>query len=547
MIKVILALIIGVTSAYANKVDIVVNPKEPVAGESFNVTFKVSTKNGTDPLISFDPKGIEVLGRQESGVATRTTYINGKLTVERSISITYEMITARSGSSYLRNILVEVDGTKIKHKTVIIRSLSKARRAKDIMAVAVVDKESAFVGEAILVRYYLYYKTSVSSTDVKKFPKLNKFLKRFHQERLRPERVQVGNDIYTRSIIYTAQLFGEKPGKYKIDPISLSVNYMKRQGGGAFGGFGFGRTMKKSVSSKPISIEIKKLPIDGVPGDFTGLVGKHTFELTLNKNKFLVNEPIEMKLRVKGEGALELYSSPKILVSNKLEEFESTNDFQVSADFTAQKEFNITYLGREEFLSEARKLDFSYFDPESLTYKTASIDLGKVEVVGAGQIAKGGGGKKNNSETSSPETTKVPIVEEKFDLTPVYSLRNTYIYQKRNITYFVALILLCLLGVKAKDQFDQYRFRDLTIIDEIRKKGLTYGKLHELLSLLSGEATMRENVEKSSLGNRSKKDLLLIIDQAEAKYSKGDKSSKLKIKGKVLNEISKILKEKNEA
>jgi hypothetical protein len=545
MLKIILAFLIGVMGAYANEVEIIVNPKEPVAGESFNVTFKVSTKKGTDPLISFDPKGVEVLGREESGVSTRTTYINGKLSVERSISITYEMLAQRAGSSFLRNILVEIDGEKIKHRTVSIRTLSRARRAKDIMAIAIVDKESAFVGEAILVRYYLYSKTSVSSADVKKFPKLNKFLKRFHQERLRPERVQVGNDIYKRSVIYTAQLFGEKPGIYKIDPISLSVNYMMRQGGGAFGGFGFGRTMKKSVSSKAINIEIKKLPIDGVPADFTGLVGKHSFELSLNKNKFLVNEPIEMKLRVKGEGALELYATPKILESTKLEEFESTNDFQVSPDFTAQKEFNITYLGREKFTSEAQKLSFSYFDPESLTYKTTSLDLGQIDVVGSGQPIRGSGAR-GGIQSKAPIPAQKSLVEEKFDLTPFYTLRNTYVYEKRNISIFLAFILICLVGIKTKIRLENYKSRDLTIIEDIRKKGLTYGKLHELLSLLANETTMKENVEKSTLSEKSKSHLYVVIDKAEANYSKGKPDSKMRIKGSLLKEIGKSLKDQSE-
>ena len=54
--------------------------------------------------------------------------------------------------------------------------LKTARRAKDIMAIAIADKESAFVGESIIVRYYLYNKIQVNTTDIKRFPKLSKFL-----------------------------------------------------------------------------------------------------------------------------------------------------------------------------------------------------------------------------------------------------------------------------------------------------------------------------------------------------------------------------------
>ena len=542
--KFIILFLVLIGSVFAaDNVEIIVNPKEPVMGESFNVIFKISTKDGTDPLISFDPRGLEVLGRQDSGISTRTTYINGKLTVERNISTTYEMLANKAGTKFLQKIEVEINGRKLKHKNLSIRVLSKARRAKNIMAIAVVDKTEAFVGEAILVRYYLYHKTSVSSTDVKRFPKLNKFLKRFHQERLRPERVQVGNDIYTRQIIYTAQLFGEKPGKYKVDPISLSVNYSQSRGGGSFGGFGFRRMLKKTVSSKPVIIEVKQLPLAGVPGDFTGLVGKHSFELTLNKNKFLVNEPIEMKLRVKGTGALELFEAPTILSSDKLEEFEATNDFQVSPDFTSQKEFNITYLGREEFVSEAKKIDFSYFDPESLTYKRTSLDLGEIKVIGSvGQIASSPGKKSERKEMNEINSKK----NETFDLTPAYTLQNNFIYHKRTIIYCILVVFLVMFILKLKNQYILYTNRDLTIIQEVRKNGLSYGKLHELLSLISNKGTMRENIESSSLSAKSKKSLNNLVEKAESLYSKNDDKTKLRIQSSVLSEVTSILKKKSD-
>jgi len=294
--KYILLLLLFISSiAYGDEVQISYEPKDPVLGESLNVTFQVITKDGTDPVITFNPQGLEVQSKQETGVSTKTTYMNGRLTVERSISIVYEMIPNRVGSVYLTDINVDINGKTLKHKTIRMNVLRQARRAKDIMAVAVVDKDSAFVGESILVRYYLYNKISVTSTDIKKFPKLDKFLKRFHQEQMRAERIQVGNDIYTRRIIYTAQLFAEKPGVYKIDPITLNVQYSERSS--RYNSFGFGMQKQKSrtISSKPIEMTIKQLPLDNIPPDFTGLVGKHDFKLSLNKNKFVVNEPIEIK------------------------------------------------------------------------------------------------------------------------------------------------------------------------------------------------------------------------------------------------------------
>lgn len=526
--------------AAANEVEITTTPSEPVLGESFNVTFKVLTEEGTDPVIRFDPSGVEVLGREETGISTKTTYMNGKLTVERSITIVYEMVAQKAGSVYLRNINVDLNGKNIKHNTVRIRVLSRARKAKDIMALAIVDKEEAFVGESILVRYYLYYKPQVSTTDVKKFPKLDKFLKRFHQEKTRPERVSFNGDIYTRSIIYTAQLYAEKPGKYKIDPISLGVNYLRGRSGG-FGGFGFRQSARKTVTSDVVEINVKELPSENIPPSFTGLVGKHDFTLTLNKNKFLVNEPIEMKFTVSGPGALELYQSPKILNSDKLEEFDASNEFQINPNFDATKVFNITYLGRDQFSKEASTIAFSYFDPEALKYETVNLSLGSIQVSGTQARRR----TNINPEVDSEVPRVVVPREESADLSPLYNLKNTYVYNKLYINIGLGIILLIFLVLKLLKYIEKFRLRDIDLLTLIKKEGLTYGRLHNLLRELGDGETMKEMVNSSSLSKGTKKHLLALVEKCEKMYQGNKDISKIKIKKSAIDEIHKALNQQN--
>ena len=141
-----------------------------------------------------------------------------------------------------------------------------------------------------------------------------------------PERVSHEGKLYTRRVLYTAQLYAQSPGVYKIDPITLGVSYNARSRNSLnnFGfGFNLGRLKTKSLRSKVVEVTVKALPIDGVPPSFTGLVGKHEFSLKVNKNKFITNEPIEVSLAVRGEGALELLEAPPILSSPSIEEFES--------------------------------------------------------------------------------------------------------------------------------------------------------------------------------------------------------------------------------
>lgn len=544
----ILLITLLVNTAFADEVQISVYPKEPVMGESFNVTFKVISKEATDPIINFNPSsGLEVTGREEAGVTTSTTYINGHLSVERSASIVYEMISTTSGSKYLRNINIDLNGKQIKHKNIRIRVLKTAKKPKSVMAVAEVDKEEAFVGESILVRYYLYNRVTVNTTDIKKFPKLNKFLKRYHQERITAQKVRYNGEIYTRRIIYTAQLFADRAGDFKIDPITLRVQYYPNRAN-SYSGFGIGlglrRQMSTTVTSKPILIKVKKLPVATMPKYFTGLVGKHEFVLTQNKNKFLVNEPIELKFSVKGKGALELFEAPNFLDNPAIEEFDTSSDLVVANDFSATKTFNITHLGRDSVRIPETKIPLSYFDPEKKEYVTVNVDLKAIIVAGSEQYVPS---KENKRPGQGIKRKNIPTPKvENRNLTPIYKLTNSYIYNSKYINFILLLILLILSGFGILKYIKNNKNKEDDLIKEIKKEGADFGRLHELISRLGEGHDMREIIEQSQLNRETKDSFIKLIDRCEKDYAKNGVSKKYKIKPKHLSNIIKMIDEVNE-
>lgn len=545
----ILLFIFILNTAFAAEVNISIYPKEPVVGESFNVSFKVISKNGTDPIINFNPgPGLEVTGRDEAGVTTSTSYINGHLSVERSVTIVYEMIATTAGSKYLRNVRVDINGEQINHKNIRIPILKTAKKPKNIMAIAEVDKEEAFVGESILVRYYLYNRVTVNTTDIKKFPKLDKFLKRYHQERMVAQKVRYNGEIYTRRVLYTAQLFADKAGNFKIDPITLKIQYYPNRANSysSLGiGLGLRRQMSTTVTSKPIKIRIKKLPVDTMPPNFTGLVGKHEFKLTQNKNKFLVNDPIELNFSVKGKGALELFEAPNFLDNPAIEEFDATSDLTIANDFTATKTFKITHLGRAAVKIPETKIPLSYFDPETLKYITEYVELKPILVAGSGQFVP-------SRENKRPQIKKGPIKSPiprtlKRNLTPIYKLSNSYIYSSKYINMILIVIFLIASGFGITKYLNNKVAKENDLIKEIKSDGADFGRLYSLISLLGNGHDMRDILDNSQLDKITKKVLLNLVDKCEKDYAKNGISKKYKIKSKHLNNIVKFIDEKDEA
>lgn len=545
MIKYVALTLFWCASLLADSLEVTVEPREPVVNENFKVVFEVTTEQGTDPIVNFDPLNVEVISRSETGIRTRTTYINGRLSTERSLTIVYEMVATRGGSAFLRNINVDLNGSRIEHRTVRINILKTPKRARDILVRAEVDKDEAFVGESILVRYYLYNRAPVVSTDIKKFPKLENFLKRYHQEKMTAERVELNGSIYTRRVMYTAQLFASEAGEYDIDPITLGVQY-SRGGSSPFDSFGlgsrYGQSRNLTVSSPSVPIRVKALPIENVPASFTGLVGKHDFKLELNKNKFVVNEPIELTLKVAGTGALELYEAPRIFTEQSVEQFETSSDLMVREDFSASKSFLYTYLGREAQVIENKRIPFSYFDPESLQFKTEYIDLGQIIIAGrSGSAAKADPAVDPDSR---PVEREGPPPQRTRTFEPLYKLAATYSYNALHIAAILGLILIvCLLSVFREKLFTR-KGRKKGLIAEIGRNGVNYSRLHGMISRLGSGADMKDTVRGSALSEQSKQFLIDLIDKCEAQYKESGATKSFRVPKKFLRELSSAIEEK---
>ncbi len=539
MKKILLCFIAFLKLAIGAEVNVEVSPSAPVAGESYNVTFKIEIEKGDNPIINFDTSNVEILSREETGTSTRTTYINGKLSVERTITVNYEVVSNKPTFAYFQKINVEIGGQVLKHKTVRVKIYKEEKKARNIFVRAEADKDEAFLGESIIVRYYLYNRVRVLSMDIKKFPSLDKFMKRFHQETTATERVQLEDGIYERRIIYSAQLYSNKVGMSSIDPISLSVGYAdenSRSRSNPFSNFGF-RSMqskKRSLRSKVLDIKVKALPNE-LPKGFTGLIGNHELQFKINKNKFLVNEPIEINFSIMGPGALELYEEPLLLNSAKIESFDSTSDFTVNKNFTSTKTFKITYLAREGGIIPAQRIPFVFFEPSKLQFITKYIEVPEIKIAGT-SIS-------NITKTKKKkEKGKEKKVEEKLDLNPIYKVKNTLVYNKLTLIVVILLIFLMWLGFFLyKNISFKTKVVEIDIFAKILKEGASYADFYELIMLLGKGSSLEEVINNLSLKEEDKVSLISVLKKLDENFHDYKKervriSKKLILKLKQINE-----------
>jgi hypothetical protein len=395
--------------AYAGDLKIEINPPRPVVGEVFQVVFRIFTESNEEPEITFNPGGVEVVGKSNQGISTRTIYANGRLTVSREVTVAYDLVAAKSGNAFLRDIKINLGGKLLTYPVVMISVLKEAEEVPDIFVMADVPKKELYVGEGVIVRYYLYSKVPVSTVDIKKYPKLNNFLKRFLQEPDRSERVSVDGDVYLRTQIYAAKLFPEKPGELKVDSLSLSATYPSTRPGDPFGAFGLNRNFRtKNLSSETIKIQALPLPSPR-PENFSGLVGKHDFQVQFGQTKLIVNEPLEIKLTVSGGGALENLEPPTLLKSSSFEEFETNGDLKISSADDATKTFDFTFLAKENASLPSSKVELTYFEPQIKTYVPVELTIPAIEIAGGNFNTPSSTKKEIPQENTPPEKKENPL------------------------------------------------------------------------------------------------------------------------------------------
>ncbi len=364
------------------------NPRDPIRGEVFEVVFRCKATSNAEPSISFKPVGFDVLGKNVKGTTTRTVYQNGKFQTSREIIIAYRAKAESAGKIFLRDVAVKIDGQVVTEAEVPIEVLDAPKEPTVAFVGVDVPEKSVYLGQGMTIRYSIYLRAALQNFDIMKFPKLDGFMKRFLQAPNGGERVTINGELFQRSTIYVVRVFPEREGELVVDPMEVSLTYSLDPFGGLGFAFGGGRAPRTvNLKSDPVRVTVLPLPREGRPKNFSGLVGAHRFELKVGHPNLIVNEPMDVRLSVSGQGALESYEAPPIWETDKLEKFSVKSDLGLEGMESAIKTFDYTYLAKDGGEVAAGVLELSYFDPRKKQYETVTKKLPALLIAGSAKKA----------------------------------------------------------------------------------------------------------------------------------------------------------------
>jgi len=456
----------------------VVSKNQLGLNERLRIEFSID-KQGADDFTPPNFNNFKVLAGPSQ--SSSFSSINGKT----SYKLTYIYIIQPSvkGTFTIPSASITYDGQIIKSNTVRIRVTDAIEIPEDpddpryvasqnIHLVAEITNMNPYVGESISVVYKLYVnisKVNVQNTREVESPTFNGFW----NQNIEVKKLVAKNGSYKGQphrfvIVKKMVLIPHKAGRLTIDPMEMEITAGVPIGRRDF----FGNMLMNdinftSTSGKKI-INVKELPYQNKPTNFTGAVGDYDFTVTASKTELNANESSQIKVEISGTGNLKLVKLPGIETPKELEIYEPEHKENITTTLGGLKgkvydQYAIVPQYRGKF--KIPEVSFSYFNPKEEKYHT--INTNPI-------ILNALHGKILNEEVSTSSSKKT-VVSNENDIRYI-QLKTIFVSKEKKSDFydsnlFYILLILPLLsiplgifiGKKKKD-------RDSDVIGNKRRK-----------------------------------------------------------------------------
>ncbi|MGE5109147.1 MAG: BatD family protein [Sphingobacteriales bacterium] len=332
-------------------------------------------------------------------IAPAQTKIKGKIIKSNSVTIT--VLNQLSGNSTPNNVMPMPgintrSGSDIKDYILKKGEDPIAKIQKNLVVQVEVSKKSCYEGEPIVVTYKLYTRLK-SVSRVTKRPTLNGFSV---SELTTPESMdfqpdQLNGKPFYSTVLRKVQLFPLQSGEITLEPIEVSsqVRFLKANEAAKNNNNGFddifrdffdddmlsGETEEHNLTqqTKPVTITVKPLPENNKPASFNGAVGKFAVQAAMVNSTIAANETGTLKIVIEGKGNLSMINSPVINWPQGIESFEPSSRENIdnsTVPLSGSKTFEYPFTVRDKGNYTLPAVAFSYFNPETQAYETASAN-----------------------------------------------------------------------------------------------------------------------------------------------------------------------------
>ena len=362
-------------------------PQTVVQGTPFQLSYTYSGSEDFERVTEPKAAGLQVLYGPARQQMSSYQNINGRSSSTSSVSLTFTLLAEHTGNISIPAVTVILGGKRVTVHGATVRVLppdKNAPSARSQGAATTSDSGTYFFRalpsatvvyekQAFPIRYKLYATTEFEINSYEA-PQYDGFLSEKQADdgrrQLQLETYQGRN--YRTVDILSEVLFAQRSGTLTIPPskIGLRVPIAQADDDPFFGSSMMG---DREVRSAPVTIQVRPLPTEGKPADFSGAVGSFRMRAELLSKTPKTNESLTIRLTLEGTGNLKQVTSPTISVPQDFEVYDPKETYEEKISATevyGKKIIEYFAIPRHTGAVTIPSLTFSYFDPHLGRYET---------------------------------------------------------------------------------------------------------------------------------------------------------------------------------
>ena len=362
-------------------------PQTVVQGTPFQLSYTYSGSEDFERVTEPKASGLQVLYGPARQQMSSYQNINGRSSSTSSVSLTFTLLAEHTGNVSIPAVTAILGGKRVTVHGATVRVLPPDKNAPSARSQGTAGTSVAgtyffralpsatvvYEKQAFPIRYKLYATTEFEINSYEA-PQYDGFLSEKQADdgrrQLQLETYQGRN--YRTVDILSEVLFAQRSGTLTIpsSKIGLRVPIAQADDDPFFGSSMMG---DREVRSAPVTIQVRPLPTEGKPADFSGAVGSFRMRAELLTKTPKTNESLTIRLTLEGTGNLKQVTSPTISFPQDFEVYDPKETYEEKISATevyGKKIIEYFAIPRRTGAVTIPSLSFSYFDPHLGRYET---------------------------------------------------------------------------------------------------------------------------------------------------------------------------------
>lgn len=247
------------------------------------------------------------------------------------------------------------------------------RPVGETMLIAVPEKTVAYLGEPIVISYYVYTEQAVTSLNLTEEKDFDGYGKEIFEQpsMLSFDNASLKGRSFKRSLIKRIAISPNRSGRIRapyMEAVVKTYDIIYRS---------------RKISTQDLHIEVRELPENGKPANFSGAVGSFKVSDNISQTDIALGEAVNYSIVISGRGNFNQFIAPGFAAKPLLQISSPQSSDRLNAGIDGNRTIYYTIIPQEKGEYTLQMPEFNWFDPASGSYRSYKGESRKLSVAPA--------------------------------------------------------------------------------------------------------------------------------------------------------------------